>query len=223
MLTRQDPQFLSLIREKLYVAVLSDVLDELGYRDQALPPHIRPLDDTLVMAGFARTGLYRDVYHVRPGENPYELEIALIDDLRPGEVPVLGCGMSGRIAPWGELLSTAARARGAVGCLTYGLVRDTRAIRKVGFPVFHGGIGPLDSKGRGKVADIDIPIECAGVRIDTEDLILGDADGVIVLPQAVESEALSLALAKVEGENTTRSELERGEKLRDVFARHGIL
>ena len=223
MLTRQDPQFLALIREKLYVAVLSDVLDELGYRDQALPPHIRPLDETLVMAGFARTGLYRDVYHVPPGENPYELEIALIDDLRPGEVPVLGCGMSGRIAPWGELLSTAARARGAAGCLTDGLVRDTRAIRKMGFPVFHGGIGPLDSKGRGKVADIDIPIECAGVRIETGDLILGDADGVIVLPQAVESEALSRALAKVQGENATRSELERGEKLRDVFARHGIL
>ncbi len=223
MVTRQDPQFLALIREKLYVAVLSDVLDELGYRDQALPPHIRPLDETLVMAGFARTGLYRDVYHVPPGENPYELEIALIDDLRPGEVPVLGCGMSGRIAPWGELLSTAAQARGAAGCLTDGLVRDTRAIRKMGFPVFHGGIGPLDSKGRGKVADIDIPIECASVRIETGDLILGDADGVIVLPQAVESEALSRALAKVEGENATRLELERGEKLRDVFARHGIL
>ena len=211
MLTRQDPQFLTLIREKLYVAVFSDVLDELGYRDQALPPNIRPLDETLVMAGFARTALYRDVYHVGPGENPYELEIALIDDLRPGEVPVLGCGMSGRIAPWGELLSTAAQARGAAGCLTDGLVRDTRAIRKMGFPVFHGGIGPLDSKGRGKVAEIDIPIECAGVRIGTGDLILGDADGVIVLPQAVESE------------NATRSELERGEKLRDVFARHGIL
>ena len=223
MLTRQDPQYLPLIREKLYVAVVSDVLDELGYRDQALPPHIRPLDDTLVMAGFARTGLYRDVYHVRHGENPYELEIALIDDLRLGEVPVLGCGMTGRIAPWGELLSSAARARGAAGCLTDGLVRDTRAIRKMDFPVFHGGIGPLDSKGRGKVADIDIPIECAGVRIETGDLILGDADGVIVVPQAVESEALSRALAKVEGENATRSELERGEKLRDVFARHGIL
>ena len=223
MLTRQDPQFLAVVRERLYVAVLSDVLDELGYRKQALPPHIRPLDETLMLAGFARTGLYRDVYHVRPGENPYELEITLIDDLRPGEVPVLGCGMSSRIAPWGELLSTAARARGAAGCLTDGLVRDIRAIRRMGFPVFHGGIGPLDSKGRGKVADIDIPIECAGVRVETGDLIFGDADGVIVVPQAVESEALSRALAKVEGENATRSELERGDKLRDVFARHGIL
>jgi regulator of RNase E activity RraA len=223
MLTRQHPDFLARIREKLYVAVLSDVLDELGHPRQALPSRIRPLDDNLVMAGFARTGLYRDVYHVAAGENPYELEIALIDDLRPGEVPVLGCGASGRIAPWGELLSTAARARGAAGCLTDGLVRDTRAIRQMGFPVFHGGIAPLDSRGRGKVADIDVPVECAGVRVNPGDLVVGDGDGVIVVPQAAEGEAVARALAKVEGENATRTELERGDKLRDVFARHGIL
>ncbi len=182
-----------------------------------------PHSPALVMAGFARTGLYRDVYHLSSGENPYELEIALIDDLRPGDVPVLACGMSGRIAPWGELLSTAARARGAAGCLTDGLIRDTRAIRKMGFPVFHGGIGPLDSKGRGKVAEIDVPIECAEVPVETGDLVVGDADGVIVVPRAIEREALSRAFVKVEGENATRSELERGDKLRDVFARHEIL
>src|SRR5688500_20172734 len=99
MLTRQDPQFLALMREKLYVAVLSDVLDELGYRKQALPPRIRPLDETLMLAGFARTGLYREVYHVRPGENPYELEIALLDDLPPGQVAVPGWRRAGRRRP----------------------------------------------------------------------------------------------------------------------------
>lgn len=223
MVARSDPDFLSRVRDRLYVAVLSDVLDEVGYRSQALPPRIRPLDEGLVMVGFARTGLYRDVYHVAPGENPYELEIALIDDLKPGEVPVLGCGMTGRIAPWGELLSTAARARGAAGCLTDGLVRDIKAIRRMGFPVFHGGIGPLDSKGRGKVVEIDGPIECAGVRVQSGDLIMGDADGVIVVPRGVEDEVLARAFAKVEGEDVTRLELERGDRLAEVFARHGIL
>ena len=223
MLARSDPAFLSRIRDTLYVAVLSDVLDGAGYRNQALPPRIRPLDESLVMAGFARTGLYRDVYHVAPGENPYELEIALIDDLKPGEVPVLACGTSGRIAPWGELLSTAARARGAAGCLTDGLVRDIKQIRRMGFPVFHGGIGPLDSKGRGKVGEIDGPGEWAGVRVEPGDLVVGDADGVIVVPRAVEDEVLARAFAKVEGEDQTRAELERGDTLAEVFARHGIL
>jgi 4-hydroxy-4-methyl-2-oxoglutarate aldolase len=214
---------LSRTAERLFTAVLSDTLDGLGHRSQALPPRIRPLDDSLVMVGRARTGLYREVFHVEPGENPYELEIALIDDLKPGEVAVLACGGSARIAPWGELLSTASRARGAAGCVTDGFVRDTRPIRAMGFPVFHGGIAPLDSKGRGKVAAIDVPVEIGGVRIAPGDLVFGDADGVIVIPRAIEVEALAAAFAKVEGEDKTREALGRGEKLADVFKRYGIL
>jgi regulator of RNase E activity RraA len=91
------------------------------------------------------------------------------------------------------------------------------------FPVFHGGIAPLDSKGRGKVAEIDVPIRCGGVAVAPGDLVVGDADGVIVIPRAIESQALSKAFAKVRGENSTREELERGASLADVFARHGIL
>jgi len=218
-----EASLLQSIAQTLYTAVLSDVLDELGFREQAMPPSIRPLDDDLVMVGRARTGVYREVYSVVAGDNPYALEIALVDDLKPGDVAVLGCGGSTRIAPWGELLSTAARARGAAGCLTDGFVRDIKPIRRMRFPVFHGGIAPLDSKGRGKVAEIDVPIRCAGVAVSPGDLVVGDADGVIVIPRAVEAVALDKAFAKVRGENDTREELERGTKLADVFARHGIL
>src|SRR5713226_662282 len=193
------------IRAKLFTAVLSDTLDSLGYRHQAMRPSIRPLDEALVLVGRARTGFYMEVFHVAPDENPYELEIRLIDDLRPGEVAVLGCGAAQTIAPWGELLSTASIARGAAGCITDGLVRDVRAIRKLGFPVFHGGIGPLDSKGRGKVMAIDVPIACGGVQVTPGDLVFGDADGVICIPRQIEQEALAAALAKVEGEDRTRA------------------
>lgn len=220
---RHEPRFLEEIRRTLYTAVLSDVLDGLGYREQAMAASIRPLDDALVLAGFARTGLYREVFQVVPGENPYELEIALVDDLKPDEVVVFGCCGSSRIAPWGELLSTASRARGAAGCVTDGLVRDIRAIRTMHFPVFHGGIGPLDSKGRGKVAEIDTPTRCGGVLVMPGDLVVGDADGVVVVPRAIEDEVLGRAFAKVTGENTTRDELAAGARLADVFARHGIL
>jgi 4-hydroxy-4-methyl-2-oxoglutarate aldolase len=223
MIRRGSPDFFATVARELYTAVLSDVLDALGHRAQALPPSIRPLDDARNMVGLARTGLYREVFEARAGENPYELEIALVDDLKPGDVAVFGCGGSTRIAPWGELLSTAAKVRGAAGCLTDGYVRDVRQIRQMGFPVFHAGIAPLDSKGRGKVAEIDVPIECGGVRVLPGDLVVGDADGVVVVPQAVEAEALDRAFAKVRGENRTREELERGAKLADVFARHGIL
>ena len=208
---------------RLFTAVLSDCLDAAGYRNQALAARIRPLDDSLVLCGRARTGLYGDVYEAREGENPYELEIRLIDDLRPGEIPVFACGASGRIAPWGELLSTAARARGAAGAVMDGLTRDVRTIREMRFPVFAAGIGPLDSKGRGKVVAIDVPVEVAGVRVEPGDLVFGDADGVVVVPRAVEAQVTSAALAKVQGENETRDALARGEKLADVFRRHRIL
>jgi 4-hydroxy-4-methyl-2-oxoglutarate aldolase len=218
-----DEQLIESVLRSLYAAVLSDVLDGLGYRHQVLPPWVRPLDERVVLCGRARTGLYRDVYHVPPGHNPYELEIALVDDLRPGDVPVLGCGRSGRIAPWGELLTTASMARRAHGCVTDGLVRDTKAIRELEFPVFHGGIGPLDSKGRGEVCAIDVPIECAGVSVNPGDLVFGDADGVVVVPQPIVVQTVNQALAKVEGEDRTRAELKQGARLADVFKKYGVL
>ena len=70
---------------------------------------------------------------------------------------------------------------------------------------------------------LDVPIHCAGVKVAPGDLIVGDADGVVVIPRAVEARVLQLAFAKVTGEQTTLAELQRGDKLADVFARHGIL
>lgn len=208
----------------LSAAILSDVMDSLGLMGQAMKPFIRPLDENKVMVGRARTGLYMPAYSVREGENPYEVEIALVDDLRPGEVVVLACnGPTDRIAPWGELLSTAARARGACGCVIDGLVRDVRQIREMGFPVFHGGIGPLDTKGRARMIERDVPVECAGAPVQSGDIVFGDVDGVVVIPRTHESEVIDRALAKVRGENDTRDALLRGESLASVFARMGIL
>lgn len=214
---------LSTIRDRLFTSVLSDCLDAIGLMHQALPASIRPLDERLVMAGRARTAAFMEVYHHELGTNPYELEIRLVDDLKADEIPVFACSNPARVAPWGELLSTAARARGAAGALMDGCTRDVKAIRAMGFPVFHGGIAPLDSKGRGRVMAIDVPIEIGGVKVATGDLVFGDADGVVVIPRAREEEVLRLAFEKVEGERNTLRDLQAGHKLADVFARYGIL
>lgn len=212
------------LKSALYTAVLSDVLDGMGYMHQAMRPFVRPLDDSLVLMGRARTGLWMSVYATTAGENPYEHEIALIDDLQPDEVPVFGCGgPTDRVAPWGELLSTASRCRGAAGCITDGLVRDVRQIREMRFPVFHGGIGPLDTRGRARMMAMDVPTECGGVRVATGDVVFGDVDGVVVIPAAIAEDAIALALAKVAAENRTRDALLRGELLQDVYARFGVL
>jgi regulator of RNase E activity RraA len=212
------------LARSLYTAVLSDVLDEVGFMGQALRPFVRPLDEASVLCGFARTGLYRKVYHVESGRNPYEIEMDLIDDLEAGEVAVLACdGPTDRIAPWGELLTTAARVRRAAGCLTDGLVRDVRRIRETGFPVFAGGIGPLDSKGRAEMAAMDVPVEVAGVRIEPGDLIFGDVDGCVAIPKAVAPRVVARALEKVTAEDRTRDALLAGETLRAVYERFGVL
>ena len=218
-----SPELIAQATSTLYTAVLSDTLDSLGYRQQAMAGSVRPLDDSLTLFGRARTGLFRDVYHVEPDTNPYELEIKLIDDLQEGEIAVMACGASGRIAPWGELLSTASRMRGAAGCVTDGLVRDVRQIRKMEFPVFAGGIAPLDSRGRGMLVAIDEPAECGGVLVTPGDLVFGDVDGLVVIPQSIETEALEQAIAKVTGQNETRDCLLQGMLLAQVYEKYGIL
>lgn len=212
------------LSNELYSAVLSDTMDEMGLMNQAMRPFIRPVDDSLVMMGRVRTGLFVDVYSVREGENPYAIEIRLLDDIKPDDVAVLACnGPTDRIAPWGELLTTAAMARGGTGCVTDGLVRDLRHIRSLSFPVFHGGIGPLDSKGRARMIEMDTPVECAGVKVRTGDIVFGDIDGVVVLPQEQAAEIIRRATAKVRHESNTRDELKKGALLIDVYNRYGVL
>ena len=136
---------------------------------------------------------------------------------------MFACSQPARIAPWGELLSTAAQVRGAAGALMDGAVRDIKAIRAMNFPVFHGGIGPLDTKGRGRIMAIDVPVDAPACRSRRGDLIFGDADGVVVVPRAIEAEVLALAFEKIKGEKRTLDDLRAGEKLGDVFAKYGIL
>ena len=212
------------LRRLLYTPVLSDVLDSFGLMRQAVRPFVRPLDEALVLFGRVRTGRYVATDTTTPGRNPYALEMDLIDDLKPGEVAVLACGgPTDWIAPWGELLSTAARARGAAGCVTDGLVRDVARIRAMRFPVFHGGIGPLDTKGRAEMVEKDTPIEIAGARAATGDWVMGDIDGVVFIPADRADDIFRTALDKIAAEDTTRAELEAGESLHAVYARHGVL
>jgi 4-hydroxy-4-methyl-2-oxoglutarate aldolase len=216
-------ELLEQARGILYTAVISDTLDSLGIVSQALPPRVRPLDENRVLCGRARTGLYMPVYHDDAALNVYEHEIALVDDLQPGDVAVFSCAGNSRIAPWGELLSTAAHASGALGCVTDGLVRDVRMIRAMDFAVFAGGIGPLDTKGRAKMMMADVPTEIGTAKIAPGDIMFGDVDGVVAVPGEVAEEVLQTAMQRVAEENNVRDELAAGAKLKDVFDKYGIL
>jgi len=219
--TSTDAALFEHIMRNLYTAVLSDALDEVGVRDRAMREHLRPLEPNTVVAGRARTVLCMDLYHIQ--EDPYAKEIEAVDSILPGEVVVVATGETKRNAPWGELLSTAAKARGARGAIIDGLIRDAQKILSLGFPVFAAGFKPVDSKGRGVVVDYNIPVECGGVLVEPGDLIVGDFDGVVAIPAMVVDEVVRLASDKASRENTTRAELMAGAYLRDVFAKYGVL
>lgn len=219
--TESDVELFRHLEANLYTAVVADSLDELGHRNQAMREYLRPVAPRCVFAGWARTMSWTDVYHIPP--DPYALEIEAMDNLLPGEVMVVAAGNSKRNAPWGELMSTAARTRGARGAVIDGLVRDVRKIEELGFPVFASGIKPVDSKGRGMVIDYNLPVDCGGVLVAPGDLVFADYDGVVVIPAAAVDEAVRMATAKVTRENHTREELLQGAFLRDVYARYGVL
>ena len=210
-------------REKLYTAVIADTLDLLGYHKQVLTPGILPLDPSLKLCGLARVGLYMPIYHDDESVNVYEHEIVLVDSLKENEVPVLCCHGNQKIAPWGELLSTRSSYLKAAGCLTDGCIRDSDMIREMKFPVFSKGTNPVDTKFRGKMMMADVPGEIGDIRIESGDLVFGDNDGIVIVPSGIIIEVANKALEKVKSENTVRDEIKQGNKLTDIFEKHGIL
>jgi 4-hydroxy-4-methyl-2-oxoglutarate aldolase len=209
------------IERTFYTAVLADALDELGEHEQAMREHLRPLLPDKTFAGWARTIVCMDAFYEQA--DPYGLEIEALDSILPGEVVAVSTGESKRNAPWGELLSTAAKARGARGAVVDGLVRDVRAIQKLDFPVFTAGIKPVDSRGRGMVVDYNIPVLCGGVVVSPGDLIVADYDGVVVIPTRLIDRTLELARDKIARENDSRRDLMNGAYLADVYAKYGVL
>ena len=216
-----DTELFDLMETQLYAAVLSDALDAAGYREQALRHTIRPLYPEAVVVGRAMPVLCVEVYEMP--DKPYQQEIAAVDSLKQNDVLICSTNESPRICIWGELLSTAARARGARGAVIDGFIRDARQITAMQFPVFMTGFSPIDSYGRGDVLAYNVPIECGGVPVNPGDIVFGDIDGIVVIPQATEVEIIDAALKKVSGENRTRDELRAGATLREVYDKYGIL
>lgn len=223
MKKENDAQLFAWMKENLYVPVVCDILDTLGYRNQAMHQRLRPLDENAcVFVGRARTFRWMETDYVVE-DDPYGKEIEAMDSLQPGDVAIHSTDAGGTNAPWGELMSTAAKMRGAVGCVCDSQIRDCVRIKQLGFPVFYTGIRPLDSQGRGRVMDYDVPVRCGDVLVKPGELVFADFDGVVVIPAEVEDKVLELAKEKAGKENLSRQELLEGKLLKDVFEKYGAL
>lgn len=219
--------------ELLTTAMLSDSLDECGFRGQVLASRLAPL-----VAGsraFGRAATMR--FEAAPAEgggadhlaaerdnvDPYGAAIDFISGLRAGELVVIATSESNASAFWGELFSAAARGVGAVGVVTDGNLRDSDKIASLGFPAFSRSSRPIDYRGRMAVSAVRVPVTIGGVAVADGDLVLADDDGVVIVPREREVEVLAAARRRAAGESTVLAELLAGDTLRTVWDRHGIL
>ena len=216
-----DEITLSMMRESLYAAVVADALDSLGFRNQSPRVELRPFTSDKLLVGRCKTTLWGDMYHEDP--RPYELELQAVDSCQAEEVIIAAAHGSLHSALWGELLSTASRNTGCLGAVVDGAIRDVAQIRKMGFPVFARGTSVYNSQNRQRVIDVDVPVEIAAVQFCPGDLVFADLDGVVVVPQRIEQEAIRRAWDKVHAENRTRDAIRDGMKATDAYEKYGVL
>ena len=220
-----DKALFSLIKEELYTAVIGDIMDKMGYTRQFLPPQIRPLRDDMLVVGRAMTVLEADVleHGKECGENPLlKRSFGLMLEALEDEVYVCS-GSSPCYALWGELMSARAIQCKAAGAVVNGYSRDTKGILALDFPCFSYGPYAQDQAPRGKVIDYRVPIEMDGVRINDGDILIGDIDGVCVVPRSIEEEVFTRALEKARGERMVLKKIQEGMKARDAFDQFGIM
>ena len=217
---KDDQALFDLARRELYTPVVGDVLDDLGYVHQFLPPEIQPLRPEDKVVGYAMPVLMIDVYGEQ--EKPFGLLTEALDQLEPGEI-YLASGGAMRCAYWGEILTATARTRGAVGAVINGYHRDTPQVLEQEWPVFSRGRYAQDSRVRTQVAAYRCPLEFGQVHIEPGDLIFGDLDGVLVVPRGRVEEVMTRALETARAEKVVRKAIEDGLSSTEAFAKYGIL
>lgn len=217
---KSDTELFALFARELYTPVVGDILDDLGYTHQFLPQPIRALRDEMKLAGRAMPVVMIDVFGKQ--KRPFGLLTEALDQLQPGEI-YLASGGEMRCAYWGEILTATAKKRGATGAVINGFHRDTPRVLEQNWPVFSRGRFAQDSSVRTQVVDYRCQIEVGQVTIPPGGLVLGDLDGVVVVPRKVEVEVVERALAKARGEKLVRKEIEAGMSSTAAFKKYGIL
>jgi regulator of RNase E activity RraA len=224
-----DADLFSVLRQRLFTAVVGDILDQMGYVRQFLPQAIGPLRPDMKLVGRAMPVVEADL--PEPGDNQtpgtpsrrrFGLMLDALDDLAEGEV-YIATGGSLTYALWGELMSTRATHLGAAGAVLNGFIRDADGIEALNFPTFCRGLYAQDQGPRGSVIDFRCSVDIDGVRVEPGDLLFGDREGVLVVPRQAERDAIGAALDKVSTENKVADAIRAGMSAREAFDTFGVL
>jgi regulator of RNase E activity RraA len=226
---KNDDELFGLMRGRLFPAVVGDILDTMGLMRQFLPPAIKPVARSMVIAGRAMPVLETNCFARTEPEGksplsrqPFGLLFQALDDLAPNEVYV-ATGSAPQFALWGGLMTTRALHLKAAGAVLDGYSRDTTEVLELGLPVFSLGGYSQDQGPRGKVVDWRVAVEIQGVRVRPGDIMFGDQDGVLVIPREAEVEAISLALEKAATESSVRTAIKNGMSTVEAFNKFGVM
>lgn len=209
------------IKQTIYSGVLCDVMDGLGYRNQAIGQHLIPLNDDTVIFGPAFTSIATQVYSMP--ESPLTAQCKVVDQLSEGEVYVLVTRGEYNCAVFGELFATAVNQKKSAGVLLDGCARDLKALKQMKFPLFYKSCDPRTSKGRTEINECQIPVSLAGVTINPGDYIFGDVDGIAVVPKDIAQEVFDKAIDIIHSEDNVRASLKAGATLQEVYAATGTI
>jgi regulator of RNase E activity RraA len=202
-----------------YTGAIHDVLRAMGHERVVLPPEIRPLDPTLKVAGPVWT-VSGHIDRTRSAHDTLLGWTGLLSKAPPGRVIVCQ-PQNHEVALMGELSAETLKNKGVLGYVVDGGCRDTEFILKIGFPVFFGFYTPSDIVARWMPDRFGEPITIGAVTICDGDYLLGDRDGVVVIPRAVAEEAVTRTEQVVQTENKVRSAILGGMDPVEAYLKYG--
>jgi regulator of RNase E activity RraA len=207
----------------LYMPAVCDALYALGLPEQVLPTTLRPLFPEQRIAGIAFTvegSAIEPSIPWEPGIERIQTYLEMFEQLEPDSLLIHKNGPS-PVGHFGELTANSAKTHGCVGCILDGNLRDIEGLRAIGFQVFYRDLSPLNAIGRWEMTAIQRPVTIGSVTVRPGDMVIGEFDGVLVVPAALAEEVLLKAEEIVGAESKVREEMRDGVAPLESLRRHG--
>ena len=201
------------------VASVADAIEQLYGQRAHMSHQMRPLFTTK-FAGAAVTVLLKKEEH-KEGPPASQGMLDAIDAAPPGSVYVIVLEDGADTAGIGGLMATAMKVRGLTGAIVDAAIRDTPQIRRIQFPVFSVGVAPSTSINHYRFTATNVPVTCAGVRVNPNDIIVADEDGVAVVPRAHAAEVLKKAQQLDNTEHSMLPFIEKFKSIKEAVAKFG--